>query len=155
MQHNRTPRLIALVALVALAVVASGALGMLFQDTGGFAIDWYTIDGGGGTSTDGQPDGFQISGTIGQPDAGPSPDGMSGGGFELVGGFWPAAPVSVAGDCDGDGNLDLLDFACFADCLTGAGGGPVPPECQTFDFDIDDDVDLRDYAAFQNAFIGL
>jgi hypothetical protein len=45
------------------------------------AIDWSTIDGGGGTSTGGV---FTVSGTIGQPDAGT----MSGGGFTLSGGFW-------------------------------------------------------------------
>ena len=44
-------------------------------------IGWSTIDGGGGTSTNGQ---YSVSGTIGQPDAG----SMSGGPFSLVGGFW-------------------------------------------------------------------
>lgn len=34
-----------------------------------FDISWYTIDGGGGTSSAGQ---FQLSGTIGQHDAGKS-----------------------------------------------------------------------------------
>ena len=46
-----------------------------------YSIDWWTIDGGGGTSSNGQ---YSLSGTIGQPDAGV----MSGGGFTLVGGFW-------------------------------------------------------------------
>ena len=46
-----------------------------------YAIDWYTIDGGGGTSTGGV---FSVSGTIGQPDAGV----MSGGNFTVQGGFW-------------------------------------------------------------------
>ena len=32
-----------------------------------YSIDWYSVDGGGGTSTNGQ---YSISGTIGQPDAG-------------------------------------------------------------------------------------
>ena len=60
-----------------------------------FAIDWFTIDGGGGTSTGGV---YSISGTIGQPDAGPA---MTGGNYSLVGGFWsivaaiqtPGAPL--------------------------------------------------------------
>ena len=47
----------------------------------GFAIDWSTLDGGGGTSTGGV---YSVSGTIGQPDAGK----MSGGNFTLEGGFW-------------------------------------------------------------------
>jgi hypothetical protein len=46
-----------------------------------YAIDWFTIDGGGGTSTGGV---FSVSGTIGQPDAGV----MSGGNFTIQGGFW-------------------------------------------------------------------
>lgn len=46
------------------------------------AVPWHTMDGGGGTSTGGV---FRVSGTIGQPDAGPS---MSGGGFSVAGGFW-------------------------------------------------------------------
>src|SRR2546430_8019352 len=33
-----------------------------------FQIDWYTIDGGGGTSSGGT---FSLTATIGQPDAGP------------------------------------------------------------------------------------
>src|SRR2546427_2022735 len=60
-----------------------------------FAIDWFTIDGGGGTSTGGV---YTVSGTIGQPDAGRT---MSGGSYTLVGGFWsivaaiqtPGAPL--------------------------------------------------------------
>lgn len=52
-----------------------------------YAIDWFTIDGGGGTSTGGV---FTVSGTIGQPEAGT----MSGGSFTLVGGFW-ALPAAI------------------------------------------------------------
>jgi hypothetical protein len=59
-----------------------------------FTIDWFTIDGGGGTSTGGV---YSVSGTIGQPDAGV----MSGGNYSLLGGFWgvvaavqtPGAPL--------------------------------------------------------------
>jgi hypothetical protein len=51
-----------------------------------FSIDWYTIDGGGGTSTGGA---YQLSGTIGQSDAG----AMSGGNYSLTGGFWSIISV--------------------------------------------------------------
>jgi hypothetical protein len=47
-----------------------------------YSIDWFTVDGGGGTSTGGV---FTVTGTIGQPDAGPT---MTGGSFSLDGGFW-------------------------------------------------------------------
>ena len=53
-----------------------------------FAIDWFTIDGGGGVSSGGA---FTLSGTIGQWDAGPT---MLGGNFALTGGFW-AMPIAV------------------------------------------------------------
>jgi hypothetical protein len=60
-----------------------------------YSIDWFTIDGGGGTSSGG---GYTLSGTIGQPDASAP---MSGGSYSLTGGFWsvlaavptPGAPV--------------------------------------------------------------
>ena len=59
-----------------------------------YSIDWFTIDGGGGTSTGGV---YSVTGTIGQPDAGH----MSGGNYTLDGGFWgilaaiqlPGAPL--------------------------------------------------------------
>ena len=54
-----------------------------------FDLSWWTVDGGGGTSTGG---GYRLSGTIAQPDAGE----LSGGGYSLTGGFWPAArPTGV------------------------------------------------------------
>ena len=55
-----------------------------------YSIDWFTIDGGGGTSSGG---GYSLSGTIGQPDAGT----MSGGSFTLVGGFWSIEVIQTPG----------------------------------------------------------
>jgi len=71
-----------------------------------FAVDWYTIDGGGGFSTGGS---FELGGTIGQPDAGV----MTGGDFQLAGGFWhggTAGPPPCPGDVDGDGDTDQSDL---------------------------------------------
>ena len=51
-----------------------------------YAIDWFTIDGGGGQSSGGA---YTLNGTIGQPDAGRS----SGGSYTLHGGFWSAFAV--------------------------------------------------------------
>jgi hypothetical protein len=59
-----------------------------------YSIDWFTIDGGGGTSAGGA---YAVSGTIGQPDAGR----LSGGSYSVEGGFWgiisavqtPGAPL--------------------------------------------------------------
>src|SRR5262245_6505901 len=47
-----------------------------------YSIDWFTIDGGGGTSTGSV---YTVSGTIGQPDAGGP---MTNGQFSVTGGFW-------------------------------------------------------------------
>jgi hypothetical protein len=55
-----------------------------------YSLDWFTLDGGGGTSTGGV---FAVSGTIGQPDAG----AMSGGTFHLPGGFWSFTAVQTPG----------------------------------------------------------
>lgn len=53
-----------------------------------YATVWWTVDGGGGTSTG---DVYILRGTIGQPDAGPT---MTGGEYSLTGGFW-TLPVVV------------------------------------------------------------
>ena len=77
-----------------LVLVALLTAGLRLASAQSFSIDWFTVDGGGGTSTGGV---FTVSGTIGQPDAGGP---MTGGNFSLTGGFWalyalqsPGAPV--------------------------------------------------------------
>ena len=50
--------------------------------SGSSDLSWYTIDGGGDTSTG---SGYTLVGTIGQSDAGAA---MNGNGFTLNGGFW-------------------------------------------------------------------
>ncbi len=54
-----------------------------------FRVDWWSVDGGGGTSADAL---FSVSGAIGQPDAGAMTDGV----FTIAGGFWPVGLESVA-----------------------------------------------------------
>jgi len=53
-----------------------------------YAIDWFTIDGGGGTSTGNV---YSVSGTIGQPDAGGP---LTNGQYAVIGGFW-ALPTAI------------------------------------------------------------
>ena len=94
---------------------------LLAQD---FDISWYTIDGGGEMFTSGGD--FELSGTIGQPDAG----AMTGGEFELVGGFWaigggdnpPCDPCDM--NCDGD--INAFDIEPFLDLLFGPGKPCAP-----------------------------
>jgi hypothetical protein len=52
-----------------------------------YTIDWHKVAGGGGTSTGAT---YQVSGTIGQPDAGGL---MTGGNYSLTGGFWSLVSV--------------------------------------------------------------
>ncbi len=53
---------------------------------GGYDLSWFTIDGGGEMFSTGG--GYELSGTIGQHDAGE----MAGGSYTLTGGFWAASP---------------------------------------------------------------
>jgi hypothetical protein len=109
-----------------------------------YAITWSTVDGGGGTSSGG---GYELSGTIGQPDAAFS----AGGGYDLTGGFWVILSSTALGDCDGDGDVDGEDYAEFEACLAGPGVG-LAPGCDCFDLDADEDTDLLDFAEFQVLF---
>ena len=52
-----------------------------------YSIDWYKIAGGGGTSTGAT---YQVSGTIGQPDASGA---LTGGSYSVTGGFWSLISV--------------------------------------------------------------
>jgi hypothetical protein len=107
-----------------------------------YTIEAYTIDGGGGVSS-GSP--FTLSGTIGQPDAGPI---LTAGSFELQGGFWASA---TAGPCNASdfsppyGTLDFSDVIAF---LTDFGAEQPPadlsPPFGTYDF--------SDVLAFLTAF---
>ncbi len=56
-----------------------------------YSIDWYKVAGGGGTSTGGV---FEVSGTIGQPDAGPT---LTGGSSAVTGGFWALSALQTPG----------------------------------------------------------
>jgi hypothetical protein len=91
---------IALVFLAASATLATD-----------FALDWYTIDGGGQMWTTGGD--FELSGTIGQSDA--NVQVLTSGDFQLAGGFWTAAVEEpfCPGDLDGDGDVDLADLAAL------------------------------------------
>ena len=110
----------------------------------GFTISRSTVDGGGEMFSTGGD--FEMSGTIGQPDAGV----LTGAGFQLTGGFWFEQPP---GDCNSTGGVNLLDYDAFEACLLGPGGG-LGEDCDCFDQDGDDDADLLDFAALQESFTG-
>jgi hypothetical protein len=85
-QRTHLHRRLALALLVAAILGASAALA---QTGGGYDLTWSTIDAGGGSSAGG---GYQLSGTLGQPEAGAT---LSGGSYSLWGGFWGAASSSL------------------------------------------------------------
>jgi hypothetical protein len=64
-------------SLVVLALLVAVAL----AQSGGYDLAWWTIDGGGSKL---QGDGYTLSSTIGQPDAGV----LTGDDYTLSGGFW-------------------------------------------------------------------
>jgi hypothetical protein len=57
------------------------------------------------------------------------------------------------GDYNGDGVVNLQDYAFFPACMTGPSGG-VNAGCEVFDFEPDDDVDLEDFGQFMAVFDG-
>ena len=132
---KRVPRLpICLVgALFAAAVLGGGG-------EGDYAMDWYTIDGGGGASAAAE---FDLSGTIGQPDAGV----MSGGEFTLSGGFRSGdgiVGVPCPADFDGSGAVGFEDLIAVL-----VAWGPYDP-CPPFipeDIDQDCEVGFSDLLA--------
>lgn len=77
--------------------------------------------------------------------------------------FRPGTPASVTvetlgpailGDFDGDGDVDIDDFAAFVACVDGPDVPIVGQECVAADLDFDGDADLGDAGAFQRAFTG-
>ncbi len=64
-------------------------------------------------------------------------------------------PAAIPADCDGDGDVDVLDFSCLQRCF---GESPVSPDCATFDVAPngapDDAVDFDDFDLFLYLFVG-
>ena len=87
-----------LLMLISTAVLAKTYSGPVYD------LSWHSIDGGGGLSTGG---GYELTGTIGQPDAGE----MTGGGYFLHGGFIALPPAEACpADTDGDGMVNVPDL---------------------------------------------
>ena len=62
-------------------------------------------------------------------------------------------PVAVAGDTDGDGDVDLADYVRLIACV-GQPGVTVDASCGRSDLDDDGDVDLADVIGLQALFTG-
>ncbi len=79
-------RLIFLIPIFLILLV--GAASSQAQSGGGYDLTWSTIDSGGATFSTGGS--YSLGGTIGQADAG----SMSGGTYQLAGGFWSGASIN-------------------------------------------------------------
>ena len=77
--------------LIVTTLCMSASVPALARD---YAIDWHTVDGGGALFSTGGT--YELSGTIGQPDANELV--MTGGAYSLAGGFWFDC---ILGGCDG------------------------------------------------------
>jgi hypothetical protein len=126
-----------------MSVILFGAVAA-FVSAEEFEISWHTIDSGGVMRSTGGD--FELSGTIGQPDAG----SMAGGGFGLNGGFWFELPP---GDCVEDGAVNLTDYEVFTECFSGPAAG-VLSGCDCFDTNQSGHIDMRDFALASNNYSG-
>ena len=100
----------------------------------GYDVSWSTIDGGTAVIAGGS---FQLTGTVGQPEAGGI---MAGGAFGVTGGFWSSGddttcPQDISGS---DGAIDVVDLLALLASWggNGPGAGIAPPD------DVVDVVDL-------------
>ena len=94
-----------------------------------YSISWYTIDGGGGTSSGAQ---YIVKGTIGQHDAAYSAVGS----YELLGGFWPGEPSCF---------VDFEHFARFAQYWLETGEN-LPADL--YEDNIVDELDLNEFVNY-------
>ncbi len=93
-----------------------------------YKISWSTIDGGGGVSSGGA---YELSGTIGQPDAG----NLAGGQYEVLGGFWAGGPLCF---------VEFEDYARFAQYWLQS-GDDLPGDLYKDEFDIVNWKDLDEF----------
>jgi hypothetical protein len=89
MTHTQRALFAALVLALALGLLSAG--GALAQTGNGYDLTWWTVDGGGGTANGG---GYTLTSSVGQPEPGPA---LTGGGYTLYSGFWPAGSAASGG----------------------------------------------------------
>jgi hypothetical protein len=134
---NRITRTAIGPTLILLTILAAAAL------ADDYDLDWWTIDGGGDVfSTGGE---FELSATIGQPDANTTV--MTGGAYELAGGFWPGMIAGTPfdlGDLNCDGSVNAFDIDPFVLALTDpAGYAAAWPDCDIMLADINGDGEVN------------
>lgn len=68
--------------LILLLALVGAAYSSAYAAVIGYNLPWWTVDSGSGLTIGA---GYQLSGTIGQSEAGPD---LRGAGYQLAGGFW-------------------------------------------------------------------
>jgi hypothetical protein len=81
---NRWQRFLALTVLLTLCLFTGGVL----AQSNSYNLTWSTIDGGGALTRIGE--GYTVSSSIGQPDAGV----LASDQYSIVGGFWAQGSVN-------------------------------------------------------------
>ena len=123
-------------SVLAVAVVAGLGASARAQ----LAMDWSTVDGGGGESSGAT---LELMGTVGQPDAGGE---LAGATLAMSGGYWVAfAPPICPVDFNCDGFVDFFDYDAF---VLAYEGGALPPCQSSTDINGDGFLDFFDYDLF-------
>jgi hypothetical protein len=113
-----------------------------------YQTGWHIVSGGGTSSGGGL---YTLAGSIDQRDD----QLMGGGGYTLVGGFWPAAAwPALAGDLNGDGKVDLADISILGSYWL-ATNCSTPLSCHLADLDGDFSVSLQDLLILSRHWLDL
>ncbi len=139
---------------VGVAAIAALALSVTVwaQTAGELTLPWFSLDGGGGTSANGD---FTLDGTIGQPDAGR----LTRGDFAVEGGFIPGVAVlpvvaGTCGDLDGDGIVDVSDAIIILQIVVGL-VNPSSTQQTLGDLNRDGIIDVADAIIDLQIIVGL
>src|SRR5262245_20031502 len=89
MKNNKRSRFSVLVIISSLMLISTA----LSQTGARYAITKWTVDGGGGSSANGN---LVVNGSIGQPDASSTYQTDAQQRYRLTGGFWQAAAPAIA-----------------------------------------------------------
>jgi hypothetical protein len=120
-----------------------------------YAIEWFTIAGGGGQSAGGQ---YVLNGTLGQHSAGGP---MTGGPWSVHSGYWTSSTGALPcyANCDSSTVAPILnveDFTCFINAF--AAGSALPHAEQITHYANCDGsttlpvLNVEDFICFINAF---
>ncbi|MEK6676636.1 MAG: hypothetical protein AABZ47_13410 [Planctomycetota bacterium] len=118
------------------------------QSGGDYDLTWNTVDSGGQMFSEGS--GYELGGTVGQSDAG----FLTGGVYELTGGFWAAHCIpGVYADLD---YTDLVDVDDLIILLNGFIDPVTYPDGDIYPCGVGDGIiDVDDLIALLEAFAGV